>query len=373
MRLASFSLRNLVRRPLRSALTAAGIAVAVGSLIALTGLSRGVETAWRRAVDERGAHLLAIQGGVISVLNAAYDAGAAPELARIEGVRDVAGELVDVVALRPGYSLLVTGWPEAGFLWHSLRLQRGRLPQAGARAEVVLGEGVAAALGLTAGGRLSIRGREFTVTGVFRPAGVLHNNTIIMPLPVMQELWGRPAQVTVFNLRLLQPADPGAVAAVLARLRAAFPGLTFSELRELTDTNETMKMFRSLTWGVATVALVMGVLAVLNTLLMSITERTREIGILSAIGWPPARILGVIMLEGLALAVAGSAGGALLGLAGLEWLAALPQLQGFLEPTIDLHFVVQVIGVTLALGVLGGVYPAWRAARLNPVDALRYE
>ena len=94
---------------------------------------------------------------------------------------------------------------------------------------------------------------------------------------------------------------------------------------------------------------------------------------LRGVGGPPRRSLGVIMLEGLALAVAGSAGGALLGLAGLEWLAALPQLQGFLEPTIDLHFVVQVIAVTLALGVFGGVYPAWRAARLNPVDALRYE
>jgi putative ABC transport system permease protein len=121
------------------------------------------------------------------------------------------------------------------------------------------------------------------------------------------------------------------------------------------------------------VALLMGAFFILNTLLMAVGERTREVGVLVAVGWSDARILALVLIEGLLLALAGGLAGAALGLAGLEWLSRLPHLRGFVDPEISPRLLGEVLGAALLLGLAGGFYPAWRALRLAVVDALRHE
>lgn len=373
MRFLSIPARNLTRRPVRSVLTAFGVALAVGGFVVLTGFSRGMEHAWTVSLVERDVHMTAIPRGTVEILTASVDDSLAARLAQFAGVRDATEELADMVMLPSGQPVLVVGWPAGSFLWETLRLSAGRLPAAARPDGAVVGQGLAAALRLEPGGSLDLLGTRLAVTAVFRPSGVINNNMVIIPLPTLQRLLNRPGKATVIDLRLAQPGDPEQVDAVRARLAAAFPGLTFTETRSVADSNDILRLIRAMAWGISLIALAIGLFTVLNTLLMSVTERIREFGVLSALGWSPGRVLAMVVLEGLALTLAGSAAGVVLGAAGLRWLAQTPMLRGIVQPEIGPRLLLEAAAVTLVLGIAGSLYPAARAVAVQPVDALKYE
>ncbi len=373
MRFVSIPARNLSRRPLRSILTALGVAFAVAGFVVLTGFSRGMERAWTTSLIERDVHMTAVPKGTVEILTASIDEMMVARLAAVTGVRDASGELANMVMLPSGQPVLVVGWPPGSFLWATLRLSAGRLPDATAPDGVVLGQGLAGALRLGPGDTLHLLGAPLAVNGVFRPSGVINNNMAIVPLPALQRLINRPGKVTVLDLRLAQPGNSGQVKAVRARLESAFPALAFTETRSVADSNDILRLIRAMAWGISLIALAMGLFTVLNTLLMSVTERMREFGVLSALGWSPSRVLAMVVIEGLTLAVAGSAAGIVLGIGGLRWLAQAPMLRGLVEPEIGVRLLLEVAAATLLLGVVGSLYPAGRAVHVEPVEALKYE
>ena len=373
MHFLSMPLHNVSRRPLRSSLSALGVALAVASFVALLGLARGTQQAWHTTLIERDTHVMVTRQGAVDLLTASIDEQVMEALQQNAGVSDVAGELVDLVALGTAQPVLVAGWLPDSFLWKTLRLSAGSLPGPGDSQGVVLGQALAEALQAQPGHTLTLLGQSFIITGIAQPAGTMHNNMVFLPLRSMQTLLNRPERVTVFNMRLARPDDAAWRQRLLAHLRATFPDLSFTETRFLAENNDLLRVGQAMAWGISSIALVMGMLGVLNTLLMSVTERLREFGVLSAVGWHPGRVLAMIVIEGLALTMAGSAVGTLLGIYGLYGLARLPFLRGFLEPQVGLRLVLEVCAATVLLGVMGSLYPAWRGVRLNPMQALRYE
>jgi putative ABC transport system permease protein len=119
--------------------------------------------------------------------------------------------------------------------------------------------------------------------------------------------------------------------------------------------------------------MLVGGVVVANTMIMSIFERTREIGTLRAVGWEAKRILGQILQESLYLCAVAGVAGALFAVLLLSALTLIPVAAQFISPTWTVQTFMTAFGVALALGAVGGLYPAWRASRLRPVEALRYE
>jgi putative ABC transport system permease protein len=317
--------------------------------------------------------MLATRKGAVELLTASIKESIADELQQIEGIRSVAGELVDLVTLGPGQVVLITGWAPQSYLWNSLELLDGTLPDPDASGEVVVGQACSEALGIIPGKTIRIRGSDFIVSGIFRQRGVMGNGTIVLPLSTMQSVLERPGTVTEFNILVEHPDDREWVSDLRTRLNETFPYLLFMETSEITNNNDVLRLFRAMAWGTSFLALVIALVVVLNTLLMTVTERTREIGILSAVGWSSSRILTMIILEGIILAVIGSIVGSILGTCGLRYLAHLPYVRGFLHPVVTVRLLLEVFCATLMLGVLGSLYPAYRAVHINPVDALMYE
>ena len=125
--------------------------------------------------------------------------------------------------------------------------------------------------------------------------------------------------------------------------------------------------------AISFLAIFVGGVGVMNTMLMAVLERTREIGVLRALGWRRRRILGMILQEAVLLGILGGIAGILiaLGLGGL--FSKIPMVGELLTPVWEYDIFVRAVAIALFLGVLGGIYPAIRATRLQPVEALRYE
>jgi putative ABC transport system permease protein len=373
LRFISIPARNLGRRPARTFSTALSVTIAVASFIALVGLSRGLGQAWSQTLRGRGVDLVATRKDVWVLLTGSIDERVGDDLRRVRGVRAVGGGLVDLAVAESGRPMVVEGWAADSFLWQTLSLKSGRLPNPGEDDGALLGEGASELLGKKPGDSLRLEGKQFVVTGVYLGNGVMANFSILMPLPGLQSLLRRPGKVTGFDLRLDRADDAAGVAEVRSRLAAAFPDLLFTESKDMAERDDVMRVFRAVAWITSSIALAMALVVILNSLLLSITERTHEIGILSALGWSAERVLLMIVLEGMILAAAGSAAGALLGIAGVKWLSNLPQVRGFLVPVVSWRLLWEVSAAALVLGVLGSIYPAARALSLKPVDALRYE
>ncbi|MGH8046495.1 MAG: ABC transporter permease, partial [Chthoniobacterales bacterium] len=127
----------------------------------------------------------------------------------------------------------------------------------------------------------------------------------------------------------------------------------------------------AMSWGTSLLAVLVGVLGVMNTMLMTVFERTHEICILLALGWRRGRIVRMVLLESALLGLLGGIVGVLLGVVGVKILVTAPAIQGLLEADLSPGLLVVSIGIAVLVGLMSGLYPAWRSSRLAPSAALQ--
>ena len=157
---------------------------------------------------------------------------------------------------------------------------------------------------------------------------------------------------------------------------AAHPRFELAVVADVSEYNKVdqgLVMASSMIWGVSFIALVVGSLIVTNTMWMSVLERTREIGVLRAVGWSKGGIVRLIVLESMGVGLLGFMIGCLLGIGLAELTAILPVTEQFLDPQYDAVLFLLAGVVAVALSVVGAVLPAGRAVRVSPAEALRYE
>ena len=158
-----------------------------------------------------------------------------------------------------------------------------------------------------------------------------------------------------------------------AQIEAALPGLRAVPAAERASNNQLVVLAHAAAWGTSSIALLIGVLGIANTMAMSVFERTREIGILRALGWKSWRILLLIQIEAAALGLSGGVLGILAGWGALRLLSTLPQTASIVSADFPLLLLVEALGVAVLAGLLAGLAPAWRGAHLSPVEALRHD
>ena len=158
-----------------------------------------------------------------------------------------------------------------------------------------------------------------------------------------------------------------------AQIEAALPGMRAVPAAERASDNQFVKLAHASAWGTSLLALLIGVLGIANTMAMSVFERTREIGILRALGWSRWQILAHIETEAVALGLAGGLVGIVLGWGALRALATLPRTASLVSASRHWPLLAEAVGVAVVAGLLAGALPAWRAGQLSPVDALRHD
>jgi putative ABC transport system permease protein len=385
MYFASFILKNLTRRPIRTALTVLGLAVAVGSMIALLGVSHNVEVTVAEGFERRGVDLVVLQGGVTDQLSSDLDEKIVDQVRKIPGVdqHGVDIGLIQVVDLkRPsGNSIpaVTIGWPPDNFGYDDLILLKGRRLVEGDRRKVMVGHTVADNLKKTVGDSVDLSEQQFEIVGIFKSFSVFENGSIIMLLAEDQEISSRKGRVTGFSIRVDKSIDhpDQDVEAVRQRIEEITDDtgkhLSAQTIKDYMQSAWHLTMLKAMTWMVSVIALVIGVISMLNTMIMSVLERTQEIGILRAMGWPKSRIVRMILWEAVVLGLAAATIGAL-GAVGFTYVLTLfPKVNGFIESGIAPMVIAKGFGLTVLIGLAGAAYPAIRAARLLPTEAIRHD
>ena len=361
--------RNLKRRRARSILTILGVAFAVGSFITLYGLSRSVHENVQRSFDEHGTDLTVKRRGIAEPFGGTIPEQLIPEIAKIPGVAAVAGQLITFAATDNDDSVLAAGWTPGSFYWDNVPLKAGRVPGPGERKVALVGYDIARALGKKVGDDITLLGDKFRIVGLTDYHSIINRNQVIVNLADLQELSFRAGAVTFLSIKLEHPADQAEADRVAAAIES-MEKLSVSRSEGMLRNDSLFGLLTAVSTSMAWVALLMGVLMVLNTLLMAVLERTREIGILAAIGWSTERIMGALVIEGFLLSAVGSLVGIGLGIAGSKFLSAIPAIGRYVavEPTLPLIVVTALAAIVL--GILGSFYPAFVATRASPAEAL---
>ncbi len=190
----------------------------------------------------------------------------------------------------------------------------------------------------------------------------------MLGLKAAQRLAGRPGEETDVVVEL-RPGS-GATSAGHA-IEGAFPGTqVISDPQQALRVGASGTLISKAILVIAVVALILGALSVVNTMAMSVVERQRELGLLGTIGWSPGRIALLILGEGVAVSVLGAAAGLLIGVIGSHLLVKALGVAAYISPSITAWGLGRGLLVGVAIGVLGGIYPAWRVTRMTPLRAL---
>ena len=384
----SLAIANLFRQRLRTLVTAGGVALAVGMLYCLLNFQHGYQAGLNKELDRLGAHILVVPKGCpydsasIALHGAAWPCYLKTEyLATVETTRGVAVAapvLMHAVYDKDGAQSVYCGITEG-----MLRLKSGWHIQEGnwreRTGELLIGSEVARSRGWQVGQSVTLPGLKDgsgTVSGILAPTSGADDTFTFLSLTDAQRILHRPNELTHILVRLKDPED---LERVTGDLRGCDAGLemTVVPLNHLFETIQGLvRSTRVLLLSIALVALLAAGAGVANTFLMAVSERTREIGVLRAMGASPGAVFGLIWLETLALCLVGGLVGIAATATGSSlveaWLRArLPfaPTDTLLAPSLPLALL--CLGVGLVLGTFAALLPATRAARLSPAVAIR--
>lgn len=225
-------------------------------------------------------------------------------------------------------------------------------------------------LGLYPGDHVVIEGHPFEVTGVTDETGSQDDGLIFADLDAVQRLLRKSDALNLIEIAAL--CNTGPIEEIVQQISEAIPQAKVTAIKQMVQSRmETMRQFHVLSSAVAAIVTIVGGLIVLTTMMGSVNERTREIGILRAIGFRRASIVWMLLIEAGVVGLLGGLPGWLIGHATATALTPHPLNRGDVSIPLDGMWGVWAIGLSVSLGMLAGLYPALRAARLDPTVALR--
>ncbi len=374
------ALKGLTRRKVRTLLTALGIAVAVASMVIFLSLGEGIR---RVFVNELGSIGPDIQVGLTDMsqgisLHPNLPVSTVGDLEKLKDELGISTIVPVVMAVRGSMditqSVVLYGIPAAGGIgafFPKIKLLQGRSlqPSDEGKGAAVVGAKAAQNLHLKLGGLLNLNRRSpATVVGILAPESGLVDNFIFLPITTVQKAEGAEGRYSLVALKLKDPRQAKAVAAIISK-RLDLVAQTQSDFLSFID--RALKISDAVRFGISLISLIVGGLAVTNTVMMGVFERTREFGTLRAIGAKPAFIRNLVLTESLLLSLIGGLAGLVLGLGGIAIVNWYTQnLAGFNAAALTPRLTLLALGISLFLGLVSGLVPARNAGKISITQAL---
>lgn len=355
---------SLARNRARTALTASGIAIGVAMIVALLSLTQGMRESVAGLVHLGGADFGLFQAGVADPTASVLPDTLAEQVAEQPGVEAVAPIqlITDAIPAAPGS--IVFGASADTFVAQRLVVTEGVRNRG---SEAMVGNLLADRLDIGAGDTITLAGRPFGVVGVYHGGVSFEDDGALLTPEAAAELAGQ-RRVTTIAVTVGPRVDAQEVAAGIVE---AFPGtMAIANPEEVARSSPSLEIVTRSVTVIAVFALVIGAIAVTNTMAMAVLERQRELALLAAIGWSHRQVATLIVGEGVGVGVLGAALGLGIGVAASHLMVSLLSASDYVSPAITAWGLGRGLLVGIAIGVLGGIYPAWRILRAPPAELL---
>lgn len=427
MLLAAGAMRD---RKVRAALTIIGIVIGPASIVALVGATQGFSNASAAQFQKLGATTI-FESGSTNMTQADVDAiGSLQGVAAVVPYVQMSGQ-IDEAGSPTGVQVIATDIAQLSKVMPALALQQGSVPPGSDATGAVVGYSVArpgtqGATNLTLDDVLTVSGmsvqsasvqiggglffsskvagpaqpsvtRSFIVSGIYSPFGqgflINPDSTVFVPLSVAQAV----THSYTYNSLLIAASSPGEVSQVLSEVKSLFPKVNVNTASSVLGIQQSISQsIGTLLESVAGVSVLVAFIGIMTTMFTSVLERTKEIGIIKALGASGGSIMLTFLSEALLVGLVGGLAGAgagtalsflvvvlLQGSSGTPGLGSGPRFEGppnsigstsgatAITPAVSPELLLGAIALATVVGVLAGIYPAWRASKLSPVEALR--
>ncbi len=368
--------KNIMRQRTRTILTTLGILIGIGAIVALGSIAEGLDAAVQSGLE--------LTAGKITVMDAEsgiFGMGGELTLEDVELIEGLSGvkEVVPMnwhaenIQIFQGPEWVAVGVPPDKLeylIGENTEYEEGRAFDEGESGVVIIGKTISDMYDAHLGDTWEIKDEEFEVVGVTEETGISDIDTsVAVPFDDLQDIIGSDE----FQMMYVIPDDVRDTERVAEDIEDAsdkFNALTSQEMAR--QASAIVNQIRIFTFGIGAIAALVGGLGVMNTMIMAVMERRREIGVMKAIGATNRMVLQQILTESAMISLLGGAGGVLLGLIGAVILSSVIG-GGQITATVTPGLALTGLGFALFLGVVGGLYPARKAAMIDPVEALRYE
>ncbi|HEX3015813.1 MAG TPA: FtsX-like permease family protein [Desulfobacteria bacterium] len=386
MRLSDIALSNLKRRKLKASLLVLGIVIGVASIVGLYSITQAMQQDLANKIDEFGSNMLILPatdevsfGGVTvqgagtvrelqmsdiakmkTIKNKETLAIIAPKLLAEEKIN---GKQAMLVGVQFRQELKLKKWWKVDWLGGKKIMPGGE--------QVLVGSDAARVLGLRPGAKVNIKGKQLTVAGVIKATGSTENDSaIFLDLTTLQQVTNHPGAISLIEAAAWCYTCP--IERVTAQLQQKLPYTKVQALKASTQSrDDTVRKFSVFSFAVSIVIGLIGAMVVMMSMMSSVKERTRDIGVLRATGFRKTHVITIVLIEAGILSLVGGIIGYAIGMGAASLFgSAIAQLP--ITVSWNLIVALAAIGGAAVIGLIASAYPAWRAARLDPVEALRY-
>lgn len=369
MSFLKFILKNPFRRKNSAILAIVGIAIGIVVIVALGGITDGLIDTFEETIHAGGADF-SISGketGDSAYGTNTIDANWTEKIANVSGVDKAYAIYVVLTSVGDDYMNTLIGIDPSGSELADISIKDGRMFEDNT-SEAILGEIYADDNNYSVGDNIVINGEDFEVVGIYQTGDQNMAGGVFTSISKVGELMDDEDSISNIYVKVNKGEDPQTVA---DRIDAMYGEniTTVTSVMEMGQMADMLNMLQASTWAISLLAIVVGGLGIINTMLMSVFERTREIGVLKAVGWSNKKILTMIVGESLVITLVSAIIGSLIGFGVCTLLG--PQMG--ITPLFSPKIFIQAFSIAIVVGIIGGLYPAIKAVKLPPTEALRYE
>lgn len=392
MKYRNLILKNIFRNKSRSVLAIFGIAIGIAAVVGLGLVTDGLTTSTQKALTAGAADLTVVsvnsmgaggaggqgpggdQSSATISTNSSTSTGTINEtmvdnILDIGGVKDATGVLETRFTVSGSQMpLTVMGMDGSKISLADAVITNGSTYSSAN--EVIIGTTAAKTMNKTIGDTITLSNETFKVVGIYQTGDVMEDGGVFMSLSALQSLTNSTGTVSSI---MVKADNSNNTDSLTKTIESTYSNLTTTDsMASMGRMNNGLSVIETGSWAVSLLAVLISAVIVVLTMVKSVVERTREIGVLKAVGWTSKRVLLMIIGESIVLAVLASILGVGFGIVFAEILSASNFLPG-IQLAFSAGLFLKAIGVAAVLGILGGLYPAYRASRLSPTEALRYE
>ena len=373
---------NLWRRKARTFLALLGLVIGVASLIALVSLVDGVNQEATAAFSNMQGIMVFQKGQIyLGPLSSKIPLNFEQKLESLSGVKNAIPEVRVAIGKVEGQTQIITGSATVGYGVDLAELNegsasvilekivKGRKLRPGDKGTVMISKTMADDFKKNVGGQIELGNDKFKIIGIFEPVSNLFGNIIVMDIEDARKVGNFPSNKT--STFFVVPADLSQAAKIAKVINFKYPDDLDARSSQdaVEQVGSLIENLRNFAFLVSLIAAVVAAIGVLNTMLMSVLERFKEIGVLKAVGWANNNVITMILLESLFVGFFGGLGGLGLGVLASQFLSSALNLSS----VITLTLIIEAMVFSISISVISGLYPAFLASKMEPIDALRAE